>query len=221
LLPPIPQKLWKIDDSTVGDHSWLAGSDQCYYIWEYTARKGCGFSPANNFVWNLKIKPSAIDKSPLRHRHKLEAIAHAGEALRTFITREFAETLATFVPIPCSKAVTDPEHDNRLHKVLASAFHGWNADVRDMLRLKHSTPADHESAERLAFDELLAITELKGSFDSAPRQVIVIVDDVLNSGKHFKVAQSLIRDRYPSAEIRGLFLARCAREPVEFDLQSQ
>jgi hypothetical protein len=153
------------DDSTVGDHFWLAGSDQCYYIWEYTARKGYGFSPANNFVWNLKIKPSAIDKSPLRYR-----------------------------------------------KVLASAFHGWNADVRDMLSLKHSTPADHESAERLAFDELLGITELKGSLDSAPRPVIVIVDDVLNSGKHFKVAQSLIRDRYPSAEIRGVFLARCARE---------
>jgi hypothetical protein len=212
LLPPIPQKLWKIDDSTAGDHSWLTSSDQCYYIWEYTARKGHGFSLANNFVWNLKIKPSAIDKSPLRYCHKLEAIAHASQALRTFITREFAETLATFIPIPGSKAVTDPEYDNRLHKVLATAFNGWNADVRDMLRLKHSTPADHESAERLAFDELLAITELQGSFDSAPRQVIVIVDDVLNSGKHFKVAQSLIQDRYPSAEIRGVFLARCARK---------
>jgi hypothetical protein len=124
LIPPIPQKLWTIDDSTVVGHFWLAGSDQCYYIWEYTARKGYGFSPANNFVWHLKITPSAIDKSPLRYRHKLEAIAHAGQALRTFITREFAATLATFVPIPCSKAVTDPEYDSRLDKVLASALHG-------------------------------------------------------------------------------------------------
>jgi hypothetical protein len=30
--------------------------------------KGYGFSAANNFVWNLKIKPSAIDKFPLRYR---------------------------------------------------------------------------------------------------------------------------------------------------------
>ena len=214
MLPPIPQKLWKIDDSTVGDHFWLADSDQCYYIWEYTARKGYGFSPANNFIWNLKIKPSAIEKSPLRYRHKLEAIAHAGHALKTFISREFTETLATFVPIPCSKAVADPEYDNRLAKVLASAFYGWNADVRDVLNIKHSTPADHESVERLAFNGLLAITELEGSFDLAPRQIIVIVDDVLNSGKHFKVAQSLIRARHPSADTRGVFLARCAREPT-------
>jgi len=168
LLPPIPQKLWKIDDSTVGDHFWLADSDQCYYIWEYTARKGYGFSPANNFIWNLKIKPSAIEKSPLRYRHKLEAIAHAGHALKTFISREFTETLATFVPIPCSKAVADPEYDNRLAKVLASAFYGWNADVRDILRLKHSTPADHESAERLAFDEQAGRTHEQRNRDYRP-----------------------------------------------------
>jgi predicted amidophosphoribosyltransferase len=149
---------------------------------------------------------------PLRHQHKLEAISHAGEALRTFITREFAETLATFVSVPCSKAATDPEYDNRLAKVLASALHGWKADVRYMLRLKHSTPADHESAERLTLDELRAITEIEGRSDNPPRQVIVIVDDVLNSGKHFKVARSLIRERYPSMEIRGVFSARCARE---------
>jgi hypoxanthine-guanine phosphoribosyltransferase len=47
--------------------------------------------------------------------------------------------------------------------------------------------------------------------------VIVIIDDVLNSGKHFKVAQSLIRSRYPTAEIRGVFLARCVREPFEVE----
>jgi pyrimidine operon attenuation protein/uracil phosphoribosyltransferase len=59
---------------------------------------------------------------------------------------------------------------------------------------------------------LLGITELGACLDFAPRLVIVIVDDVLNSGKHFKVAQSLIQDRYPSAEIRGVLLARGARE---------
>ena len=148
----------------------------------------------------------------------MEAIAHAGHALKTFISREFTETLATFVPIPCSKAVADPEYDNRLAKVLASAFYGWNADVRDVLSIKHSTPTDdagdHESVERLAFNGSLAITELEGSLDPVPRQIIVIVDDVLNSGKDFKVAQSLIRARYPSADIRGVFLARCAREPT-------
>jgi hypothetical protein len=217
LLPPIPQKLRRIDDSTVGEHFWLAGSDPCYYIWEYAARKGYDFSPANQLVFNLKTKPSAIAKAPARNRHKLEAIAHAGTALRTLITREFVEARATFVPIPCSKAATDPDYDDRLSRVLARAFQGWDADVHDMLRLTESSPADHESTDRLSFDELLELTELTEDSGSVPRPVIVILDDVLNSGKHFKVGQSLIKARYPDAEIRGVFLARCVREPVAVD----
>ena len=212
MLPPIPQKLWKIDDSTVGDHFFLTGSEPCFYIWEYAARKGYGFSPANNFVWNLKIKPGAIERSPMRAGHKLEAIAHAGKALRTFISQEFVATRATFVPMPGSKVAGDPQYDNRLGKVLANAFHGWNADVRDMLKLTHSTLADHESTERQGLDELLAITTINQSFDTAPREIVVILDDVLNSGKHFQVAQRRIRDKWPHVQVRGLFLARCVRD---------
>jgi hypothetical protein len=84
--------------------------------------------------------------------YKLEAIGHAGSALRSLVTREFVEARATFVPIPCSKAVADPDYDDRLSRVLARAFHGWDADVREMLALTKSTPADHESVDRLTID---------------------------------------------------------------------
>jgi hypothetical protein len=218
LLPPIPEKLRKIDDSTVGEHFSLDGTDRCYYVWEYAARKRYDFSPANQLVYNLKIKPGALAKAPMRNRYKSQAIAHAGTALRSLLTRVFVETLATFVPMPCSKALADPDYDDRLSRVLAHAFRGWDADVREMLTLTQSTPADHESVDRLTFDELLSITQLTHQIGNAPRPVVVIVDDVLNSGKHFKVAQSLIRGQYANAEIRGVFLARCVRQPAEFEL---
>ncbi len=83
-----------------------------------------------------------------------------------------------------------------------------------MLRLTQSTPADHESSNRLTFDELLEITKLTCHGGLPPRPIVVIVDDVLNSGKHFKVAQSLIKACYPDVQTRGLFLARCVREPT-------
>lgn len=212
MLPPIPQKLWKIDASTVADHFFLDRTDDCFYVWEYAARKGYDFSPANNLIWNLKIRPGALEHSPLRYRHKLEAMLHAAEALRTFMSREFVEAKATFIPIPCSKTVDDAEHDNRLPRILSIAFDGWKADIREGLQLTHSTPADHESAERLGFDELLGITSTTASMDTALRPIVVIVDDVLNSGKHFKIAQRLIRERYPDVGIRGLFFARCVRD---------
>jgi hypothetical protein len=218
LLPPIPEKLWKIDESTISEHFSLDGDDRCYYIWEYTAGKRYDFSPTNQLITNLKIKPSAIARTPARGRYKEQAILHAGNAMRRLISREFVETRATFVPIACSKALGDPDYDDRLPRVLQHAFHDWSGDIREMLTLTQSTLADHESTDRLAFDELLGITRLSNPYTVAPRPVFIVIDDVLTSGKHFKVAQSLLMTQYPNAEIRGLFLARCIRESPDFDL---
>jgi len=41
--------------------------------------------------------------------------------------------------------------------------------------------------------------------------IIAVVDDVLNSGKHFKVAQDLVSQRFPGVPVIGIFLARCIR----------
>ena len=212
MLPVIPEKLWVIDECTAVEHFSLAATDRCYYIWEYAARRRFDFSPANQLVTNLKIKPSAIARAPGRASHKQRAIDHAAEALRRLMPRQFVAERATFVPVPSSKIAGDADHDDRLLQVLRLAFHDWSADVRDMLALTHSTPADHEAADRLSFDELLAVTRLRGESAQPPRGVIVIVDDVLNSGKHFKVAQAVLAASFPAAEVRGLFLARCVRD---------
>jgi hypothetical protein len=212
LLPPIPEKLWQIDESTVSQHFSLRATDQCYYFWEYTAGKRYDFSPTNQLIWNLKTKPTQIAKSPGRNFYKQQAINHSAAALRRLLGQAYAEQGATFIPVPGSKAAGDPDHDDRMLHVLQRAFHGWAADVRPILELTESTPADHERDDRLSYEELLAITRLDDPSGNAPRRVVVIVDDVLNSGKHFKVGQTLISAQYSGVEIRGLFLARCIRD---------
>lgn len=214
MLPPIPEKLWRIDESTVSQHFSLSATDQCYYFWEYTAGKRYDFSPTNQLISNLKIKPTRIIKSPGRNRWKQQAIHHSAAALRRLLGQAYTEQSATFIPVPGSKAVGDPDHDDRMQQVLQRAFHGWAADVRPILELTQSTPADHESDDRLSYDELLAITRLNDPSGQAPHRVVVIVDDVLTSGKHFKVGQTLISAQYSGVEIRGLFLARCIHDTV-------
>lgn len=212
MLPPIPEKLWKIDESTVGQHFSLRATDQCYYFWEYTAGKRYDFSPTNQLISNLKIKPTQIAKSPGRNRWKQQAIDHSAAALRRLLGQAYAEQRATFIPLPGSKAAGDPDHDDRMLKVLQHAFQGWAVDVRPVLELTQSTAADHESTARLSYEELLAITRLNDPSGTAARPVVVIVDDVLTSGKHFKVGQTLISAQYGNVDIRGLFLARCIRD---------
>lgn len=212
MLPPIPEKLWKIDESTVGQHFSLRDGDQCYYIWEYTAARRYDFSPTNHLIWNLKIKPSQIARSPKRNYYKEQAIDHAAAGLRYFLRREHAEKYMTFIPVPGSKAAGDPDHDQRMLRVLQRALTGWSADIRPMLELTQSTSADHETTDRISHEELAAISRLNDSSGDAVRPIVLVVDDVLNSGKHFKVAQELICARFAHVEVRGLFLARCVRD---------
>jgi len=211
LLPPIPQRLLQIDETTIGDHFHLAAADSCFYVWEYTARRGYGFSPTNQLISNLKIKPSRIAASPGRGPHKQQALDHAAAALRGLVLPPRVGELGTFVPMPGSKAPGHPDFDDRIHSLLRAAF-GKNADVRPMLGLAESACADHESPDRLSYAALRAITRLDEAQAAAPPHgSIAVVDDVLNSGKHFKVAQELLAARFPGIPVIGIFVARCIR----------
>jgi predicted amidophosphoribosyltransferase len=211
LLPPIPEKLLKIDDVTAAEHFSLDATDACFYIWEYAVRRGYAAGPTNQLIKNLKIKPSEIAKTPARQYYKQKAIDHAAKAIRKLLGQQTAEGPYSFVPVPSSKAIGDPDHDDRTAQVLQRALSGWQSDVQPILRVRRTMRADHESTDRMTYDELLALTELLQPAKPL-RTTIIILDDVLNSGKHFKVAKSLLSNATPNTTILGLFIARCTRE---------
>jgi len=51
-----PQRLTKIDDLIRPDHSYLTDVDSCYFLGEYTARKGYAFSPGNNCGATIRMR---------------------------------------------------------------------------------------------------------------------------------------------------------------------
>ncbi len=81
----------QIDETTVGDHFSLATSDFCFYIWEYTAGRRYDFSPTNQLISNLKIKPTQITTNPRREYYKQQAINHSATALRSLVHRTWVE----------------------------------------------------------------------------------------------------------------------------------
>jgi hypothetical protein len=222
LFPPIPSIVSKLDDTTVGQHFLLDPTDICYHIWEYTRRGGFNASPTNNLVSNLKKKPSKLKANPKEAPWKERAVAYAAQALSQRIRREWIETLGTIVPIPSSKIVGHEDYDDRLARILNLAFGNQQADIRPLLVQTSSTIADHETTERQRFEELLRITQVDEALAVlGVRSNIMIFDDVLNSGKHFKVAQRLLSARFPGVPIVGVFLARCLPDPpVELEFES-
>src|ERR1700688_4234606 len=82
-----PQRLTKIDDLTRPDHFYLTAADDCYFLGEYTARKGYAFSATNQLVLNFK-KSAAVRNTP-QWWHKERAIGEAAAAFRASLNHNW------------------------------------------------------------------------------------------------------------------------------------
>jgi len=75
-------RLSQIDELTRVDHWYLEDGDQCWYLGEYTARKGYAGSETNNLILNLK-KPMDRRERP-EWRYKERAIATVASVLHGY-----------------------------------------------------------------------------------------------------------------------------------------
>jgi hypothetical protein len=75
-----PQRLTKIDDLARPDHFYLTPADDCYFLGEYTARKGYAFSATNQLI--LNFKKSMNTRHTAQWRYKEQAIGDAAAPQR-------------------------------------------------------------------------------------------------------------------------------------------
>ncbi len=206
----LPERLTSIDETNREQHAYLEPGDRCLYFGEYFATRGYQGGGTNQLIFNYKCEPSAAAANPARRKYKEQAIETVAAGLRRAISQANAERL-TWVPVPPSKVVGHADYDDRLARTLAKAFNGYDTDVRCLLRQISSTEADHQSASRMTPDALCALLELdRAMLDAcAPRQSIVLFDDLLTTGKHFKCCERRLRERLPApVPIVGVFVAR-------------
>lgn len=212
-----PQRLTKIDALTLPDHSHLAASDECYFLGEYTARRGFSFSATNNLVLNFK-KAMSLRGQP-QWKWKGVAIAQAAEAFAAALRAQWLD-IATLVPIPPSKARNDPLHDDRVMRMLRQIRPNGPLDIRELIVQSQSTAAAHELQSRPGPDDIFQHYHFSAARMQPRPQVIGIFDDVLTTGAHFKAAQLLLRSQFPDTKIIGFFVARRipdTADPEEFD----
>jgi hypothetical protein len=202
-------RLVKIDDSTLQDHYYLTPQDNCYYFGEYTARAGHAFSDTNQLIMNFK--KSVETRGTSQWRHKEMAIRTVAELIAaSVVPTEVANRTVTFVPIPPSKSVADPLYDDRMTRVLQT-FVGANpggGDVRELLTQVVSTEAYHLRTDRPSVDSLRTNYRIVETYSHPVPNEIILVDDVLTTGCHFKAASAVLNQRFPNVPITGLFVAR-------------
>ena len=213
-------RLTTVDPLLRPEHPYLERDDACFYIREYLAGAGYDGSHSNNLIYNLKKDPAQYRNRPSVWKHKINAIDQVANELN-YCLAPFADDFAgwCFMPMPPSKARDHPGYDDRLMQVLRryARLSGRDLDVRELLEQTDSfePSALLPAGQRPGPDQIQERLR-----DVADRRLpdpagILIFDDILTTGAHFKGAQRLLREVYPAAATIGLFVARrVPREPT-------
>jgi hypothetical protein len=210
----LPRRFTLIDDLTRPDHSYLTSDDVCYFLGEYTARKGYAFSRTNDLIWNFK-KPVSTRGSP-QWRYKQWAIDEAAAAFRAALDDRDLNAI-TFVPIPPSKAMGDPLYDDRVTRMLHAIRSNPPLDIRELVEQTRTMPAVHESEQRPTPQELEAVYRVDRRLVTPPRAEIAIVDDMLTTGLHFRAVKAQLAHAFPGVRTVGMFIARRVPETTEIE----
>jgi hypothetical protein len=198
-----------LDDSMRTDHAYLTATDQCWCLAEYHPGASYRVSEVNQLIVNLKCRPLIASADPRRMRHKVRAMDAVARALRAALSRSSVES-ATWIPIPPSRPARDADYDDRLPRILTQAFDGYDLDLRHLLYQTEVSAPDHTRARRLSAEALYRIIGLdRKLLDIRPlRARIVLFDDVLTTGKHYKCCERRLRETLAAIPINGLFVAR-------------
>ncbi len=212
----LSERLMQLDESNRADHRHLGPEDRCFYFGEFFARSEIAFSVTQRLIADYQCRPSLAAADPERRALKEQALTTIAAGLRAAIGPSGAEAY-TWVPVPPALAIDHPDFDDRLSRTLRAAFAGLDGDVRPVLRYAGDADGDgegdveHRKRRRSGPDALYR--RLWVDVDAARarpiRAGLVLFDDVLCTGAHFRAAaRRLLELRPEPIPIVGVFLAR-------------
>src|SRR5262249_771773 len=199
-----PQRLTKIDDLSRPDHFYLTATDECYFLGEYTARKGFAFSadqPADS-----EFQEGNKRNGP-QWRYKEKAIEAAAAAFHASLNGEWLDG-ATLVPVPPSKAKSDALYDDRMVRMVRGIRAQPQLDVRELVLQQASTVAVHDQANRPTPEQIQANYTIDQAIRDPNPPVIGLFDDVLTTGAHFLAYAAVLQQSFAGVWIVGFLIAR-------------
>lgn len=203
-------KFLELAKEDMHEHSYLDIDDNIYYIEEYIS--GNGFAgKGNNLIINLK---KSVDKKGTdQWKHKEKAIIDIALLIAKEMDNPNVSSRRIYwLPIPPSRIKTDPLFDDRTYRILTLA-------IAVSTSCKHFvTDALYQHSNRESFSSITAkrdVDELVSNYSmndipnyDPEKDLIVIFDDMLTTGCHFKAVEELVLDKYPNAVVMGIFVAR-------------
>ncbi|WP_448104698.1 hypothetical protein [Pedobacter panaciterrae] len=203
----MPYKALKIDELTIMfDHHHIDADDECYHIMDYV--KGAGYNTVeNSMILNFK---KSLEYKGASHWHYKDENLHKLKRIFFSIYLPLLKNLglsdATLIPIPPSKAKDNPLHDDRMLRLLNLSFP--SCDVREILLNKKSMNTSHNAEVRHTVQEIYDNLKVDRILKDDLSEDLILFDDVITSGAHFKACKQKLQEEFPNSNIYGFFIAR-------------
>lgn len=201
--------LWKRLE-VVEDPPWYieVDNDRCFYARDYVSEGGYAASRANQLIINFKIPPAK--RNAARWRYKSSAI------------KQFALELSHILPenavisgIPTSRIPDSSDYDSRLEDTLQLVQERCSTiRLEQPLEMSESILSAHEGGAR---DPDIIRQFLIWNGFSEPTDHLILIDDVITTGGHFKACKAVILEHHPNVEVIGVFWSRTVW-PADSDL---
>lgn len=209
--PSPPLKLERLDELDLAKRPDLEKMDRCFYWRVYTTGIGAEekykFSETNNLIHNFKASPKAEN----RKSFKQAAMEQIANELIQVISKDSIYRDCTFFPVPPSKPLFHLEYDDRLIRTLKMLGHKKKIDIDirpAVLQTEEFTSHEPADRKRPSLFELSKIYQFDEQLTHPAPKKIIIFDDVLTKGTHFKAMQQVLKKIYPAIPIIGLFVAQ-------------
>ncbi|MBN8538468.1 MAG: hypothetical protein J0M15_15555 [Deltaproteobacteria bacterium] len=193
--------VWKrIDSSHNLPH--IMTNDVCIYAREYKAGQGYAAGETNQLILNFKMFVTFKGTNRWRYRDR-DVRKFAEEAALNF----GANSTVAITAIPSSKAKNDPDYTNRFEDMLTHLLTLRPNLIEEWpVELIQTVQASHQAGSRNP-QQIQQHYRWRGFQNGVP-QTLVLFDDVVTTGSHFRAMSDFIRSNGYTGNIVGIFWAR-------------